>query len=625
LTIQLESRPATFVPIDDLRPTDRIVRREALVRTRAASAIVVVAYFVIGCVAFWPALPRLSDHLLSGYGDLALTSWFIGWVPHSLAHGLNPFFTNALFVPTGVNLAQNTEAPLLGLVMAPITIVFGPIVSTNLIMVVAMPISATAAFVVLRKWKVWIPAAALGGLVYGFSPYMIGQAAAHPVFIFTPIPPFIALTVEAILNRRGSPRRLGIQLGLLIAAQYLISQELLATVALVTFVAIACVLIRRRSEAGSLLRSSAMPTGIALVVATAILAYPVWMLAAGPQHVPGPAFARISPYRNDLFSFVLPGPLQRVSLGLRTWSDHVVSSIGATEAGAYIGLPLLVLGGFLALRSRRSPHMQLAVFLGAVAALFSLGPRLAVYGHLTQIPLPFWLLDHLPLLDNLLPSRLSFEIVACLSAVLAFGLDDLHRQRVRTHAHSRARWGPTDRKLSIVLASLTLVVLVVTFLPRWPYQTQVAPRLPAAVLRAIPSGDPVAVTYPYDTAFLTAPMMWQVDAGYSFRLLGGYAYRLDAKGEGSTTPDLMNPSGLQEFLSGQEQVNYYGPPLALTPDVVAATLATIAKFHIGMVLVDDTAPGSGPVQALFDDALGPPRVTNGGFSLWARWAYPARS
>jgi peptidoglycan/LPS O-acetylase OafA/YrhL len=101
-----------------------------------------------------------------------------------------------------------------------------------------MPVSATAAFVVLRRWQVWSPAAALGGLLYGFSPYMVGQSRDHIELIFVPLPPFIALTVVSILQRRGSPLRLGIQLGLLVTAQYLISPEITAIVGVLTVAAV---------------------------------------------------------------------------------------------------------------------------------------------------------------------------------------------------------------------------------------------------------------------------------------------------------------------------------------------------------------------------------------------------
>ena len=147
-----------------------------------------------------------------------------------------------------MNLAQNTASPLLGLLTAPLVPVLTPIARVNLLLVLGMPVSATAAFVVLRRWRVWGPAAALGGLLYGFSPYMVGQSRYHIELIFVPLPPFIALTVVSILQRRGSSLRLGIQLGLLASAQYLISPEITAIVVIFTIAAIAFALIRYRSK-----------------------------------------------------------------------------------------------------------------------------------------------------------------------------------------------------------------------------------------------------------------------------------------------------------------------------------------------------------------------------------------
>ena len=107
-----------------------------------------------------------------------------------------------------------------------------------------MPISATAAFVVLRLWRVWGPAAAIGGLVYGFSTFAVGQSLAHPFLVFCPLPPFIAYTVASILPRRGSPVRLGIATGLLLGGQYLCSQEIFTMVVLLIGWALFCIAAR---------------------------------------------------------------------------------------------------------------------------------------------------------------------------------------------------------------------------------------------------------------------------------------------------------------------------------------------------------------------------------------------
>ena len=214
------------------------------------AACVVLTYLLLGIVAFWPLVPWSSQRLFgpSQYllipQDATQITWFLAWMPYALFHGLDPFFSHSIFAPAGVNLAQNTASPLLGLVTTLLAPIMGPIARANFVMVLAMPVSATAAFTVLRLWKVWAPAAAIGGLAYGFSPFAVGESLAHPFLVFCPLPPFIAFTVASIVQRRGSPVRLGITTGLLLAAQYLCSQEIFTTVVLLIGWALLCLAAR---------------------------------------------------------------------------------------------------------------------------------------------------------------------------------------------------------------------------------------------------------------------------------------------------------------------------------------------------------------------------------------------
>ncbi len=533
--------------ITALRPADQPASEHSARRKVLASVVVIVVYLLIGIVAFWPVYPGISQRLFAADSDFTQSVWFLDWVPHALAHGLNPFFSNAIYVPTGVNLAENLDSPLLGLITAPLALVLNPVVRANLLIVLAMPVSATAAFVVLRRWKVWGPAAALGGLIYGFSPYMVGQGSwGHVELIFVPVPPFIALTVASILQHSGSPRRLGIQLGLLVAAQYLISPEVLATVGIFAIAAVVCVAIHRRANVSEMARTVSDSVGIAFVVAAVLLAYPLWMMLAGPQHFTGSTSPMTNDYHNDVLNFLVPGPLQKVSLGMRSLGVRLQFGNSTPEAGGYIGVPLLILTGILVWQSRRSPRTQLTTILLLGAVLLSLGPYLDVDHHLTRIPLPFLLLDHLPLLNNIVPSRISFEVAACLAALIAFGLDDLRRASARDHQYDTARRRQARRRGSAVLTGVTLAVLVVTQLPQWPYVAPPAVVLPAILRQAVPAGDPVAITYPYATSFNMQPMLWQAESGFEFRLLGGYAYHPDSSGHPTLWPSVMNPPGLQD-------------------------------------------------------------------------------
>jgi hypothetical protein len=136
------------------------------------------------------------------------------------------------------------------------------------------------------------------------------------------------------------------------------------------------------------------------------------------------------------------------------------------------------------------------------------------------------------------------------------------------------------------------------------------------VRAAIPKGNPVALTYPYPTTFTEIsqqPMLWQMDSGYGFRLLGGYAHALGPNGADLVFPPRMDPPGLQRFLSG---LPVYGPPVPVGPRLEAVTRTTLANYDVRVVIVDRYYDGSAAVMRLFRQVLGPPDVSSSQFSLW---------
>lgn len=582
------------------------------------TASVTGLYLLIGVVAFWPVVPGATGRLSGATPDIdqGQTVWFIGWAAHAVAHFQNLFFSNAVFAPHGANLAQSASVPLLGVLGAPLTWAFGPVATTNLFVVLAMPLSSFAAFAVLRKWGVWGPAAAIGGLIYGFSPYMVGHAMfGHLDLVFLPLPPFIAMTVSSIVHRQGSPRRLGIRLGILSAAQFFISQEVLAGVALLTAFALIYAAIYQPGNWWGMAKKLIIPASVALVVAGALVAYPLWLMVAGPQHYVGAAYGTRNPYHNDLLSFLVPGPLQRTSLGMRALGISLIGRSDVAESSGYIGIPVLLLASAMAWRSRRSRRTQVAVLVFAVAGILSLGPHLLVDGHFTNIPLPSLLLTKLPLLTSALPARFSFEVDACLAAILAFGLDDLRRAWLIDGTGAQG----AQRQTRITVMAVGLLIAV-TQLPLWPYPSQPAPVLPAGVRQVIPPGDPVAITFPYVGPRVADALDWQAEDFFGFRLLGGYAAHPGPSGHMSAWPDLMMPAGLQQFLSAASPPALYGPAPALGPRLVAFTRQLLADQDVRLVLVERSEVNSAEVVDLFTRALGRPKALVGGFVVWAGWS-----
>ncbi len=60
----------------------------------------------------------------------------------------------------------------------------------NVALTLSPALSALAMFVLLRRWVSWMLAAFIGGLLYGFSPFiLIALTDAHLMLAMAPIPP----------------------------------------------------------------------------------------------------------------------------------------------------------------------------------------------------------------------------------------------------------------------------------------------------------------------------------------------------------------------------------------------------------------------------------------------------
>src|SRR5215471_13866664 len=180
-------------------------------------------------------------------GDADLFGWYLRYAATAVSHGHLPaLVTSAMNAPTGVNLMWNTSLLLPGVLLTPVTLLLGPQVSLTILTTAGFAGSASALFWVLRRWQVSTRAAALAGAVYGFSPAMLHSALGHYDLQFAVLLPLIidaglcvAVGPLPSLPARPAPAlipavvRDGTRLGLLLAAQLFISEEM----ALITAIA----------------------------------------------------------------------------------------------------------------------------------------------------------------------------------------------------------------------------------------------------------------------------------------------------------------------------------------------------------------------------------------------------
>lgn len=575
---------------------------------------VFLIYVALGMAANWTTWTHGISHTIqtSGGADVQEEIWFLAQTPWAILHGVNPLNNGWLNAPYGINNMDNTAMPLLGVLGAPITLLFGAIATYNALFSFGLALSALACFVVLRRFVVWTPAAFVGGLIYGFSSFAVSAGNGHLFLTFDVVPPLVVLVVDRTLRTRQTPPLVGgILLGLCLAAQFYISTEMFAGMVIMLGLAVVV------SGAYVIWRKAAVEVGrVGLFAAAAAAvcalgtAYGAWMALLGPHHIVGPAQSRIdlNGLSVDPLGWIVPTINQRFTAGFAGVGDALVAQRdahwrvvidNAAENGSYIGIPLLVLliVGAVALRRRRT--VQLATVLAGFAGLLAMGSRLHIDGRLTGIPLPFIVLAHLPLLDSSVASRymLFFWLFA---AILAGIVLDAAHGAVGKLGIGR-RWGP-----GVVCWSLIVVALLPLF-PSWPYSAArwTTPGWFRGAARTLPVGSTVLV-YPVAGPSDSSAMVWQADAHLTFRMPGGYAV-FATPGTGTAT-FLSAASSLGSALG--RCVIGRSPPVN-GPEV----MAQLARWHVNYVAVPDLGTRSDCVRVLFSDVLGE-GADREGVSVW---------
>jgi hypothetical protein len=468
----------------------------------------------------------------------------------------------------------------------------------------AFPLSALSGYALIQRWVRWRPAAFGGGLLYGFSPYLVAHGGSHLNLVFVPLPPLIFLASCQICAQAGTGprRRAGVRgtiLALLCAAQFLISAEVLVSTVIIGVIALGLATAAGKEAARERWRAAARAFGIATAVTAVLLAYPLWLLTAGPERVSGPV-QETSLYRGNLLAPLVPDSSMRFRVP--GWLPLANTFSGGTsENGLYIGLPLLVLLAAGAVVLRHRPVVKVAALTTAAAFVMSLGSRLTVGGWTWKaVPLPEAVLAHVPLLDNTIAVRYSLYVMLGAAVILACTLEAL-RERLR-----QAR---TAVAACAALACLALLPLV----PAWPYWTRIVqvPRyFSSSTVTSVPEGS-VAVLYPFPSSGDAIPVLWQVAAGMRFKTPGG---RFVIPAPGSTGTPASDRQALTGRVLGQLAA---GQPPALTPALRQALLAQLRAWRAGAILVQPTGRRPDLVVPFFGWLLGrPPDTRAGGIIAW---------
>jgi hypothetical protein len=392
--------PATASTLDiteqaPVKPTDGTDRggppgpparwRRWLARTAAhplaRHAALLLGFIVAGVVLTWPLAANLVDARLPATRDIGAYVWGFWWMARQVTHLANPWFTSLMAAPVGVPLGFHTLMPLPGLLLTPVTLIWGPSVSYNLLVLVT---PGLLCYTMYRAARLWVPSvigAIAAGAFYGLSAMLTQQDWYHVNIALGAA--FLPMALEASVRLRRTPgRRQAIILGVVMGAAVLTDQESAVLAAIVTGLTLLPWLLRHPSW-GKL-----RPAALAVVIG-AVLASPQLLVMAQEAvfaHARGglaidPHLLAVS-YKQ--YGIGLPGmftPTPRVAdFGLGSLAGpflHGRDNEGLPMFGTV--LTVLALGGLAVSWRRRSAWLLAALWAGC--ALLALGTSLWIGRH----------------------------------------------------------------------------------------------------------------------------------------------------------------------------------------------------------------------------------------------------
>ncbi len=494
---------------------------------------------------------QVTDHLIAARGpDPRQWLWFFRWWPYALGHGINPLYAHVVWAPNGENLTWATSTPTLAIALAPITLLWGSIVTYNVVALAGPLLAAWCAYLLCRELtgKFW--PSLMGGWIFGFSAFEMAELMGRPNLYTTwPLPVLVLL---ALLRLRGRISRNKFVLGGAAVLILLIGISLEVFASAVIFglmTLLAAFVVAQRAERRSMIML--LLESLAALALCGLVSLPfIWYMLSDPHRPHGQLFPA-EQGATDLANLILPTPITWFGgprfESISEWFDGWL-----WEQDAYIGLPLLIMIVLYFREFRTTAAGKLMMIGGGAALLFSMGPHLQLFNKSLLIPMPWAIWSHLPLVNDIMPVRLMVYTFLALGVMVACWL---------TFSKSR---GSTR----LLLAGFTILFLFPNYAGGyWAVKPENPPFFSAGLYKQYLRRGENVIILPYGISGYAVP--WQAETNFYFNLAGGWL----GQAEGiNTYSDMSIP---KDFHRKWGRADY--------PEKLAAF---IKRHHIEALIVD---------------------------------------
>lgn len=401
---------------------------------------VVLIYVFLALFFTFPLILNITGSMATGKNavdneytinsDSIYFTWNFWLFKHNLIDlKTSPFsHSDIIFYPNGFDInAAGNDNLFNSILSVPLQLVFKNLILTyNIIVLFNFVFAAFAAYLLINYLISDKKISLLGGIIFGFSPYMLARSLGHFSLITTGAIPLFILMFLKMLKEPGAKNAFLAAIAFVLTAlgawQYGLFSLIFIFCSLLYFAACR----KEKILSKKFLISFLLFTALA-IISLAPIAFPMAQGYFSGNMIPHP-FSDTILYSASILSYFTPPPLSTFFGNLVNPELFKSFSVYMAESAAYLGfLEIAIIFYYFANRKKISGKSRYWLFLLAIFFILSLGPYLKLsLPNLVfdKIPLPYYFIfKYIPFFNFAREaSRLSIFVMLFTAIIFAFAL-----------------------------------------------------------------------------------------------------------------------------------------------------------------------------------------------------------
>jgi hypothetical protein len=385
-----------------------------------------VGYTILALVVTYPTILHFTTQIPGELlPDRNQDYWNLWWITQAFSRGVDPFYTDAIYYPFGAPLYYHILGlPQWFIGLVPL-LLWGYSAANNTVILASFILSGYGAFRLALMFTGRPLASFLGGVIYGYTPYMLASVSiwqnANTSIQWLPF--YAEAWLRAWQSRTTLRWRPLVAAGAIFSIATYTSHYYSVQLLFFNAVHLGYIFFSGGWRQWHLLRDSLARAAISLVVVGGVALVLTSPLAIGlAQHYNNPRIELSAEdvmvnHSADLLSFVA-FPHDHPILGGNSGRFGIErQAVDNNLTLGWVALSLAIGGAAISWR-RKEKSTPFWVALGVASVFLSMGPELKVASHPTGIPLPFALVSGLPIAEAAGKLYRMVPLVRCAMAVL---------------------------------------------------------------------------------------------------------------------------------------------------------------------------------------------------------------